>query len=315
MSNKTIPAALKKVPAARVNKVIISAYMVETGLKLVLEPYKDAKGKVRLSQPEQYAARKQVIDNLILRELLHQEAVRQGLNATVKEIEQAVELSAKEYESLQQFKAMLIMSGSSYDEYRQQMKKDMIVNKLAAALVEGKKKSITTMIARQYYEDNIGEMKGQAARRILHIMLPLDAYASPETEQKVRDSLQKITSVKKFEKIVDKSSDVNPDFMAEDFGFVRRDQIDPMLETIAFSLEQGKISRVVKTFDGLHLLLVKSIIKEGEVIPFDLIKEEIKKKLYEKFSVEILNKFVDKLRKKAHIEIIDKIADSKLGQE
>ena len=67
--------AQKRTPAARVNGVVISQHQVEAGLQTILDPYRDTKGKVRLPQEQQYAARKQVIDNLITRELLFQEGV------------------------------------------------------------------------------------------------------------------------------------------------------------------------------------------------------------------------------------------------
>ena len=83
MGQNTINPAQKKMPVARVNGVVISEYQVASALQILLEPYKDTKGKVRLPQQEMYAARKHAIDNLVMRELLYQEGCRTGIVADV----------------------------------------------------------------------------------------------------------------------------------------------------------------------------------------------------------------------------------------
>jgi parvulin-like peptidyl-prolyl isomerase len=315
MAKQTVNLAQKKIPVAKVNGVIISQYQVETGLDSILEPHKDIKGKVRLSQPEQYAARKQVIDNLVMRELLFQEGHRQGLEATEKEINHAIELSASEHQTEQQFKAMLLMQGLTFNEYQEQMRKDIIVNKMAAACVEGKRKPVTTADARKYYQENREDMKGPEMRKILHIEAPLDRYAPPEEENKVRQRLEKIKSPKEFEMIVSKGPNPEPELKADDLGYIRRGQFHPLLDPIAFRLPEGEVSRIVRTDEGLHLLLVKKVLKAGQTWPLEFIVEELKQKMYEMGSVAILNDFTAKLIKKAEVQIFDRIADSKLEQE
>ena len=60
---------------------------------------------------------------------------------------------------------------------------------------------------------------------------------------------------------------------------------------------------------------MKKILKAGELWPLEFIEEELKQKIYEMNSVNMVNAFVDDLKKKASIEIYDKVADSKLEQE
>ena len=316
MAKQTIHPGQKKIPVARVNGVVISDYQVESGLQSLLEPYKDSKGKVRLSQEQQYAARKHVIDNLVTRELLYQEGCRQGIAATEEEINQVMEHAVDEYGSDGQFKAMLVMTGLSPDEYRGQVRRDIIINKLAASLVEGKRRPVTTKNARKYYDEHLEEMAGAEARKVLLVMVPLDRYAPSKEEQKARKRLEKICAGKKeFEKIISKGSDSESGVKGQDLGFVSRGRMHPLLDSIAFRLPEGKISRIIRTEEGLHVLLVKTILKEGKVRPFDLIEEELKKKIYEMRLVSIVNEFTDRLKEKANIEILDRIADSKLEQE
>ena len=310
MSQSTISSAQKKIPAARVNGSVISQYQLESGVSSLLQPYADVKGKVRLPQEQQYEARKVVLDNLIMRELLYQEACRKGVTPGDEEINTALQKAVEEYGSEREFKAVLLMTGSSPDEYRSQLVKDLAVNKIAAAVVEGKRKSVTAEEARKYYDEHPDEMRGPEARWLVHIMIPLDPYASAEELKKARQGLEKIHSAgsAEFEK--------NARKQGEDMGYVMRGQLHPILESVVFTTPVGQVSRIVRTEDGLHLVLVKEALKEGEARPFnETVQAELKQKIYEMRSITMLREFTDKLRKKAEIEILDHFVDARLAME
>jgi len=308
----------KKITVAQVNNVAISDYQVESGLQSLLEPYRDAKGKARLSQEQQYAARKHVIENLITRELLYQQGCKEGITASQEEVSRVLASSREEYGTEQQFNTKLAMSGLSIDEYNQQVQRDIIINKFAASVVEGKRKTVTTRDARQYYDAHPDEMTGDEVRRILHVRVALDRYAPKHEEQSARHLLQKaITDKGALEKQAAQTAAPPSGVVVEDLGFVARGQgqMHPLLETIAFGMEEGQLSRVIKTEEGLHVLLIKTILEEGKLRSFDLIEEELKKKIYEMRSVELLNARTEKLRKKASVTVLDRMADNKLEQE
>jgi len=310
MAQSTVSSTQKKIPAARVNGVTISQYQLESGLAQLLKPYADVKGKVRLPQEQQYAARKAVLENLVMRELLYQEAGKRGIKATDEEINTATQQAIAEYGSEREFKAMLVMTGSSPDEYRQQLIKDLTVNKMAAAVVEGKRKPVSAEDARKYYDEHKSEMQGPEVRWLMHVMVPLDQYAPPEDVKKARARLEKIhrLSPAEFEKRARTEG--------EDLGYVMRGQLHPILDSVVFNTPEGQLTRIVKTEEGLHVVLVKEILEAGKVRPFNAaVEKELREKLYEKHSVEMLNKFTDGLRKKAAVEILDHFVDTRLEME
>lgn len=306
----------KKTVVARVNAALITEYQVASALQSLLEPYKDSKGKLRLPQQEIYAARKHVIDNLVMRELLYQEGCRQGIPATNEEIAAVTEGSIAEFDSEHQFKAMLVMTGQTPEEFNEQIKKDIIVNKTAAAAIADKKKPVTREEARQYYDEHPDEMMGPEMRRVLQVMRKLDRYAEPAEEKKARQELEKLAAdAAAFEKVVADGSLAGTDIKGLDLGFIARGQFHPLLDSVAFRLKEGEFSRVIRSEEGLHVLLVKIILEAGKKRPFDLIAEDLQAKLYEMRSVRLLNEFVDILRSKADIAVMDAMADSKLQQE
>ena len=316
MKPTTLQPAQKKAPAARVNGAVISQFQVESGLQSLLEPYRDVKGKLRMSQEQQYAARKHVIENLINRELLFQEASRKGFAATPEELSQYLNACKREYETQAQFKASLAAQGLSLDEYRRQLQHDITINKFAASLVEGKRKPVTTQEARAYYEDHPGEMVGSEMRRVLQMTAPLDRYATRAEEHKARLLLERIRgNAREFNKIIADGGRSGTDLKGEDLGFVARGQMHPLLDAVVCRLPAGQISRAVRTEEGLHLLKVVAVLEADKMRPFDMIEDELKKKLYEMRSTALLTGCIEKLRQKASIEILDRIADSKLNLE
>jgi peptidyl-prolyl cis-trans isomerase C len=310
MAQSNISSAQKNIPAARVNGVTISQYQLESGVAQLLKPYADVKGKVRVPQEQQYAARKAVLENLIMRELLYQEAGKRGIKATGEEINTATQQVIAEYGAEREFKAMLVMTGSSPDEFRSQLIKDLTVNKMAAAVVEGKRKPVSAEEARKYYDEHKAEMQGPEVRWLVHIMVPLDQYATPDEAKKAREPLEKIRSLRpaEFEKRARTEG--------EDLGYVMRGQLHPVLDSVVFNTPAGQISRIVKTEEGLHVVLVKEILEAGKVRPFNAaVEKELIEKLYESRSVSMLHEFTKKLHKKAEIEILDHFVDTRLEME
>jgi len=313
MAQTKISPSQKKIAVARVNGVEISAFQVEAGMHVMLDPYRDTKGKVRLSQPEQYAARKHVIDSLIARELLYQEGCRTGLKAGPAEIKEALQRSMEEYAAPEQFRAMLAGMGLSPEEYRQQLEHDIVINKVAAAAVAGKKKPVTAAETRAYYDGHPEEMTGPELRSIMLLSAALDRYAAVAEAEQARRRLQPATiGADSFAKLFRRPA---PGLTAEDLGLHARGQIHPLLDSIAFRSPVGQPSRIIRTEEALHVLMVPAVLPEGKVRPFELVKGELKNKIYEMRSVAMVRGFVDRLRAKAVVDILDRLADSKLQQE
>jgi len=313
---ESIKTKQKEMVVAKVNGIAIKSFQVEAGLQSMLEPYKDSKGKVRLNQQEQYGARDYVIDNLVKRELLFQYGKEKGITGTKKEFDQIMADAQKDFSSEAHFKFALSAQGLTLEQYKVQMKHDIVVNKTAASIVQDKKKDVTKNEARQYYDDNPEEMVGPEVRHILHVMIALDRYAPEEKVKEAREKLEKVVADDKtFRKIVAKGPESKDEIKGIDLGFVARGSIHPMLDSIVLTLEEGKISRIVKTDEGLHLMLVEKILPADKPRPYKYVEADLIKNLYQQRSVAILDEHIEKLRKKADISIIDKMAANKLDQE
>ena len=84
--------------------------------------------------------------------------------------------------------------------------------------------------------------------------------------------------------------------------YINKGYMPEGFDKVAFSLEKDKVSDVVETKFGYHLILVTDKISEG-ITPYDEVKDFIKKFLQEDESKKLLEAHIAKLREKAKIEV------------
>jgi len=87
-----------------------------------------------------------------------------------------------------------------------------------------------------------------------------------------------------------------------DLGTFGAGRMVPEFERAAFALKPGEISDVVKTQYGYHIVLVTER-KEGELKPFDQVKEQIKASLRNKGLQDQVQGHFDQLKKDADVQV------------
>ena len=76
----------------------------------------------------------------------------------------------------------------------------------------------------------------------------------------------------------------------------------PEFDKVAFALQPGEISDVVKTQYGYHIIMVAER-KEGEPKPFDQVKEQIRASLRNKVVQDQVQGHFDELKKAADLKV------------
>jgi parvulin-like peptidyl-prolyl isomerase len=310
-----IDPKLKNVVVARINDAVITEYDVCSGLERAYDPHRDTKGKVRLLPHEQTALRQAVIDRMITRELLYQEGTRRGITVSDEEFATALQISMQGYESMEHFAAVLGLQGQTPDDFKLQLRRDLITNKVAASVVEGRRKNVTDQEARTYYDQHRDQMQGPESRHILLIEVPLDRYAEKAGVQAAQKLIEPCTGgSKQFMKMF--TAKKLPAGMAcSDLGFITRGQYHPLLDSVAFRTQAGQVTRIVRTDESLNVMYVKTVLKEGSIWPFEDIVENLKKTIYEMQSVKMINDFVKQLRSESKLLISDAATEKRLTEE
>jgi len=141
-----------------------------------------------------------------------------------------------------------------------------------------------------------------------HILIRVDPQAGDEEKtakrKQIDDIRAKIAAGADFAEIAKQSSDdKGSGARGGDLGWFARGQMVPSFEQAAFSLEPGKLSDVVETRFGYHLIEVIEKKPESN-LTYDEVSDRIGDVLKQRQLEETIKSHVNDISKKAKIEIL-----------
>ncbi|MFN8543812.1 MAG: peptidylprolyl isomerase [Candidatus Binatia bacterium] len=132
----------------------------------------------------------------------------------------------------------------------------------------------------EHRDDRFAEPEQVRARHILVKVAPTATDATrAEAKKKAEELLAKVQAGADFADLAKKSSD-DPGSAAKggDLGFFPRGRMVPGFDTVAFALDPGKVSDVVETPFGFHVIKVEEH-RQGGAKPLEAVRDEILKAL------------------------------------
>ncbi len=189
------PILLNKTIAIVNNNVITSTELASA--------VQQAKAQLQGSQavmPDSLTIQRQVLQELILKNLAMQLAKKNNVKVSSMEVTQAINtILAENKTSLPALKSQLKILGVSYKNYRENLKTQLTINKLQQKAVAGtifiSPKEISQYLEKHLNAQNIAEYDVQ------HILLPLPASHTPKANKKVKQEAEKIISEIKAKKL------------------------------------------------------------------------------------------------------------------
>ena len=143
---------------------------------------------------------------------------------------------------------------------------------------------------KDFYDANKLNYQGDEERSASHILLLVDdSTKDSEIKQKAQELLDQIKKdPKKFNDFAKKySQDTESAKNNGSLGFFKRGIMVKPFEEVAFKLNKGDISSLVKTDFGYHIIRLDDI--KGKKITFDTVKAQIKGELLYQKALEIYN--------------------------
>jgi peptidyl-prolyl cis-trans isomerase C len=161
---------------------------------------------------------------------------------------------------------------------------------------------------RKFYDENPENFRVPEKIKVRHIVLTINpAAVNGKTKQDALNlaqqiSLQlfpffhgtdeseatKLARVRKFAELAAHYSDDGAAQQGGDLGWVDKGALDQQFEEAAFALPVGKLSGIVETKYGYHIILVEDK-KPASLQPFDEVKDEIREYLLSQHQAELLN--------------------------
>mgnify|MGYP006296472501 CR=1 FL=1 len=209
--------------------------------------------------------RRQLLTELINKELLYFDALDKGLD---------------------QEEAFL----AQLEEIKSNFIKQYAMNKMLSDI------NVTEKEVKEYYEANKAKFKAPEKVKASHILIASEEQAE-EVVEELNNGLDFAEAAKKYSKCPSKDK-------GGDLGFFMKGQMVPEFEKAAFNMEIGEISEPVKTQFGYHIIKVEDKQEEAEQ-EFEQVKDKITQQLLAQKQQKIYQEKVKELKGKYEVEIND----------
>lgn len=269
-----------------------------------------------------------VINQLIVQEILDQEADARGIKVTRKDVDAEIKRIMDKMGSRDQLMDVLKQNGVSVSEFKKDVNNQVRMQKLANTV--GKIK-VTDADCKKFYDKNIDKFKHDEQVRASHILIdanphliqqeltsdPKKKIDDKELKAKVEEIMaQKKAEAEKLAKELqaDKSKfaayakkysqDTNSAKQGGDLGFFAKDKMVKEFADAAFKAKPNTIPDVVKTQFGYHIIMVTDRRAAG-VMPYEKVKSDIKDYLMNEQQIKALDELTQAAKKKSKIEFMD----------
>lgn len=220
--------------------------------------------------------RKEMLDTMVIRELILQQASKDGVD-----------------------------KGPEIEEKLKDLKKRLIVEAFLKKKVETESQ-VSDADLKQFYDKNIDKFKAGEQIRASHILV--------KTEKEAKDILAQIKSGGNFEELAKKNSVDSSSAKGGDLGWFGKGSMVPAFEKAALALKEGQVSDVVKSDFGFHIIKLTGKRAAG-VRPLDEVKEQIKAAIMPAKQQEVFQKIKEELKKSAKItvkeDVLNAVGDKK----
>lgn len=249
-----------------------------------------------------------VLDSLIGREVLRQEAQKVGIKVNDAEVDTRVASLKNRFPSEKDFADTLAKMSLTEPELKAQFAQEMGISKLIDQEV-GSKVTVTDEETKTFFDANPDLFKTPEMVRASHILVMVDQKATDAEKAKAKE---KITGIQKrvqagedFAGLAKQFSDCKSSTSGGDLDFFQRGQMVGPFEDAAFKLNPGEVSDIVETQFGYHLIKVTDK-KPAEAKSYDQVKDELAKYLKQQKVSQQLSQYIDQLKSKDKIEILAK---------
>jgi peptidyl-prolyl cis-trans isomerase SurA len=245
-----------------------------------------------------------ILEGMIDRKLQMVAAKRNGMEVTDRELTEAIaDIMKRNNMDSKQFEEALAREGTTLEQYRVEFREQMTMSRLFNKFIRTGL-TVDEKEVREYYDRNLGQfsLPEEIRVRLLAVIVPETASSAQiaEARQKAETLMARIGKGEDFIRLIRENSDSPTAAQDGDLGFMQRGHAIPEIEEAAKDLKPGQYAGPVKAADGFYIIRVEEI--RTPVRPFEKVKDEVQKMLYEQKMENTYRAFLQSLRSEAHIE-------------
>ena len=297
----SIPAGAFPKPVAKVNDTVLTEADLEQALKEIMPAIVFHGG---FSSKKRAEYRPQAFEKMIEKELFYQEAVKIGLKIDEEIIKAEREKTIERLGGEKKFKIALENAGLTDEQYQQRLSKKQLVKDFITTEISDKARPTDEEI-KDYYRRNQKKFMRPEARKLTHILISVKPEESAEERKlkkaQAQEVIDRINAGEDMSDVAWKYSTGPYRVKGGDMGLVHRGRLYPVLEEEIFKLEPGKLSGIIETIYGYHIVRVEEV-KAAEQLDLKDVYDKIKEELTNSNEKQIREDRVASLRAQARIE-------------
>ncbi len=288
----------------RVNEEILTLYEYEqrkaNEISIVLSDQRldSTRRQERLEQ-----VGKMVLQNSFSELLLLSFANQQGIRITDAEVEEAVRglLERQGIESDEQLQEALSQSGMTFDQVRQNTKRELLWQQVVGREVQPKV-AISEEELRAYYRTHKDDFREPEQRWVKEVIVlessGLDDSELQRIAQEIRDQL---AAGGDLQAVIEPYREKEITTGVVDHEWLREDELEATLSGPAWALVPGETSPPVLARGGYHILMLTGL-REAKLKPLDEVENLIRQREYGKRFNRELRTFLADLEAKSFIQ-------------
>lgn len=206
----------------------------------------------------------------------------------------------------EEFKRQLAREGLTIDELKENIHRQTAVRKVIRKEVYNKVR-VNEMEIRDFYRENSDQYQTQAKVRVAVLMLDDESWglqSSTRSRDKINEIYQDIMNGADFSAKVKEFSDGPEKENGGDIGFLEKGKALPVIETSAFAMNVGDVSKPLQTDFGW--VLVKVLEKhDAGVRDLAEVRDGIEELIRRQKSRDLESEWYEKQRAKTFVQILE----------
>ncbi len=251
---------------------------------------------------------KSALDSLVAQILLKHEGQEKKISVDQAKADEYFKTLVARFPSEQQFRQALVNQGVTEEEVRRGIRDSILLEQVVDETTKDVPAPTDEQI-KQFYAENQKYFEQPAQVHAAHILLKVDAQATPEAKEAARKKLESLRADIEAKKISfadaarQNSQDQGSAPRGGDLGFFAKGQMVKPFDDAAFAAAPGSLTPVVETKFGYHLIQVIET-KPAGTKPLEASKSDIANFLGRKSKEEALQKHIGELKSKAPVEMV-----------
>ena len=211
---------------------------------------------------------RETLDRLILESIQLQKGLRVGVRISDAQLNSAIaNIAAQNRMTQEEFIAALEQAGQSYPQMREQVRREMIIQRVQGGNVN-QRIQITPKEVDNFLATKDGKKLTQSEYHLLHGLLPVSPDASTQEEADARayveQVLKKVRAGQPFQEVMS-SKTGKYRFTGGDLGWRKAEDLPSLFSDIAPTLPKGATSDPIRSPSGFHLIYMEDL-RGGEQI-------------------------------------------------